>query len=715
MDPVNRRSVWRHLDDVKNDRVILITTHAMEEADLLADMVGIMKKGEMVALGSPLALKAEHGTALQFNILVGKDDVHQSVPQIRHHFESDRQWINVKFSEAGDITVTIKKVKEKSTGVGVEVERLTSFVKWLESEESKVAEYGFSNSSLEEVFLKVTDNDVQADENTRNEDDLEAVVVVDGPDDAHSGNIGVTSYIPRMALLPQLKALVFHWLRLNWTKRRSLWSWGVYGLMVLCSTLYGCRVANSREDFLFILPILFLTTIIIHVTSTVYWDRQEGLLYYMRSQGMFLWSYIVGIGVYSFLVYFVYTFVLLSLFYATPLFWAPEICPSGEYCTRGLLNRPILNMYDVTQVPFDTGSPDVQLYAYTVPSGYGKIFGIIFCFALTGPAGVLAASYIPGHKFALVLIGCTVLITAATPLIVYSAKVISNYGAVLTCGEELDPENACGNVFNSTNVTSAFLNCVGIETTGTNIWEFCIPSYAAMLPQLGLYLSLGMMMKSEIVFFSEPASYLNEVFIPSLRRLDCAGDTCSFPLAASRYPVILSFMIVGAICLLFIGLILSQLHEKLSVWAVNFMEVFSLRWKKSTSETSTGHAEQAGELDEVKEERKIVKDLMSPYLVAPDEEIIGEADQLGKNFIRVKDHTTLPRDELPPIVVHGLHKIYPGLGGLPPKLALKSLDLQVPEGQVLGLLGKNGAGMFVLSYCCHPPTIMIVPHFVSSY
>lgn len=30
MDPVSRRFVWRHLDEVKRDRVILLTTHAME-------------------------------------------------------------------------------------------------------------------------------------------------------------------------------------------------------------------------------------------------------------------------------------------------------------------------------------------------------------------------------------------------------------------------------------------------------------------------------------------------------------------------------------------------------------------------------------------------------------------------------------------------------------------------------------------------------------
>ena len=70
MDPVSRRFVWKHIDEIKKDRVVLLTTHAMEEADLLADMVAIVRKGELAAFGSPLELKTKHGSALQFSILV---------------------------------------------------------------------------------------------------------------------------------------------------------------------------------------------------------------------------------------------------------------------------------------------------------------------------------------------------------------------------------------------------------------------------------------------------------------------------------------------------------------------------------------------------------------------------------------------------------------------------------------------------------------------
>ena len=41
MDPVGHRFVWKHTDELKGNRVVILTTHAMEEADLLADSVAV--------------------------------------------------------------------------------------------------------------------------------------------------------------------------------------------------------------------------------------------------------------------------------------------------------------------------------------------------------------------------------------------------------------------------------------------------------------------------------------------------------------------------------------------------------------------------------------------------------------------------------------------------------------------------------------------------
>jgi len=41
MDPVSRRQVWNIIEKAKAGRVIVLTTHSMEEADILADRIGI--------------------------------------------------------------------------------------------------------------------------------------------------------------------------------------------------------------------------------------------------------------------------------------------------------------------------------------------------------------------------------------------------------------------------------------------------------------------------------------------------------------------------------------------------------------------------------------------------------------------------------------------------------------------------------------------------
>ena len=47
MDPYSRRSTWELLQKCKENRVVLLTTHFMEEADTLADRVIIMSEGEL--------------------------------------------------------------------------------------------------------------------------------------------------------------------------------------------------------------------------------------------------------------------------------------------------------------------------------------------------------------------------------------------------------------------------------------------------------------------------------------------------------------------------------------------------------------------------------------------------------------------------------------------------------------------------------------------
>jgi ABC-2 type transport system ATP-binding protein len=60
LDPVSRSAVWEMLRRIKGERdlTVLVTTHYMDEADRLCDRVAIVDHGTLVALDSPLRLKA---------------------------------------------------------------------------------------------------------------------------------------------------------------------------------------------------------------------------------------------------------------------------------------------------------------------------------------------------------------------------------------------------------------------------------------------------------------------------------------------------------------------------------------------------------------------------------------------------------------------------------------------------------------------------------
>lgn len=63
LDPQNRAKLWEYIEHLKADEglTLLLTTHYMEEADTLADTVGIIDHGKLIAEGTPQALVNEMG------------------------------------------------------------------------------------------------------------------------------------------------------------------------------------------------------------------------------------------------------------------------------------------------------------------------------------------------------------------------------------------------------------------------------------------------------------------------------------------------------------------------------------------------------------------------------------------------------------------------------------------------------------------------------
>ena len=81
MDPEARRGMWDVLQSLKEDRTIMLTTHFMEEADVLGDRIAIMSEGQVKCCGSPMFLKTNLGAG--FTLTLTKDSQTPSEPLLK--------------------------------------------------------------------------------------------------------------------------------------------------------------------------------------------------------------------------------------------------------------------------------------------------------------------------------------------------------------------------------------------------------------------------------------------------------------------------------------------------------------------------------------------------------------------------------------------------------------------------------------------------------
>ena len=72
MDPYSRRATWELLQRHKAGRVIVLTTHFLEEADILGDRIAIMSEGHVRTSGSSLFLKTRFGAGYLLSISISR-------------------------------------------------------------------------------------------------------------------------------------------------------------------------------------------------------------------------------------------------------------------------------------------------------------------------------------------------------------------------------------------------------------------------------------------------------------------------------------------------------------------------------------------------------------------------------------------------------------------------------------------------------------------
>lgn len=138
LDPKARHGVWHLIDGLhKKGKTVFLTTHYMEEAEILADRVGIIHNGRIVALDSPESLISEHGKR---NMLILKKTSPKAVPNIQN------LGIEANYDKTtGDVTVHLNHAVAVS-----------EVLHTLSNTDIPFGELQLKRSSLEDVFLNLT-------------------------------------------------------------------------------------------------------------------------------------------------------------------------------------------------------------------------------------------------------------------------------------------------------------------------------------------------------------------------------------------------------------------------------------------------------------------------------------------------------------------------------------------------------------------------------
>lgn len=140
LDPAVRHLLWGKVQEMKAEgKTILLTTHYMHEAEILCDRLLIMNKGQVIAEGSPSALRDEYAPGY-----VAVFDHHDQLQRLRSAAEAERY-----------------QVSQDSSGLYVRAPNLENLLKFQDEQQCPAVQ--LRPSHLEDVFLKLTGQELTAD------------------------------------------------------------------------------------------------------------------------------------------------------------------------------------------------------------------------------------------------------------------------------------------------------------------------------------------------------------------------------------------------------------------------------------------------------------------------------------------------------------------------------------------------------------------------
>ncbi|KAM9858193.1 ATP-binding cassette sub-family A member 2 [Aulostomus maculatus] len=174
VDPYARRAIWDLILKYKQGRTILLSTHHMDEADLLGDRIAIISHGKLKCCGSPLFLKSTYGDGYKLTLVKKQSEGPGQGSQVQPSSSPSPSSSLSPCSEA-QVTQFIRQfvascllVSDSNTELSYvlpsEAVKKGCFERLFQALEQSLdslalTSFGVMDTTLEEVFLKVSEED----------------------------------------------------------------------------------------------------------------------------------------------------------------------------------------------------------------------------------------------------------------------------------------------------------------------------------------------------------------------------------------------------------------------------------------------------------------------------------------------------------------------------------------------------------------------------
>ena len=167
LDPAVRRVIWEIIHRVKVNKTMVLTTHSMEEADILSDRIAIMTSGRLRCIGTSLHLKNLYGSGFRLNISSKTGRLQEACEQIEAVVLKGMTFKRIdKFTNATTYEFDLQSPQQQQqhrqqqqyqqadAGHG-ELSKIFSYLCQQPSLLPAIEDWGISQTTLEDVFIKI--------------------------------------------------------------------------------------------------------------------------------------------------------------------------------------------------------------------------------------------------------------------------------------------------------------------------------------------------------------------------------------------------------------------------------------------------------------------------------------------------------------------------------------------------------------------------------